>query len=82
MNQYKFLSIIQYYLFDNINFVGVYFTLAGQLFGNNSRVSMDSVGEGERDALIRRTDRTDCCGTVPNRFGQFYYPSGVHASTH
>ena len=26
--------------------------MAGQLFGNNSRVSMDSIGEGERDALI------------------------------
>ena len=55
----------------------MYFTLAGQLFGNNSRVSVDSIGEGEHDALICRTDRTDCCGTVPYRFGQFYYPNGV-----
>ena len=56
--------------------VGVYFILGGQFFGNNSLVSMDRVGEGEDGALICRTDRTDCCGAIPNRFGQFYYPNG------
>ena len=37
---------------------------------------MDRVGEGEDGALICRTDEMDCCGTIPNRFGQFYYPHG------
>ena len=37
---------------------------------------MERVGEGENGALVCRTDKVDCCHTVPNRFGQFYYPSG------
>lgn len=37
---------------------------------------MDRVGEGEDGALICKTDKMDCCGTNPNRFGQFYYPHG------
>ena len=59
--------------------VGVYFILGGQFFGNNSRVSMDRVGQGEDGALICRTNKMDCCGTIPNRFGQFYYPHGDQA---
>ena len=46
------------------------------MYGNNSRVSLADVGEGEENALICRTDRINCCG-APNRFGQFYYPSGI-----
>ena len=56
---------------------GVHFILDGQFYGNNSIVSLESIGEGEENALLCRTDRVDCCGTVPNRFGQFYYPNGV-----
>jgi hypothetical protein len=37
---------------------------------------MDRIGEGDHGALICRTDRVDCCGTIPNRYGQFYYPRG------
>ena len=59
------------------HFTGVYFILAGELYGNNSRVSMDRVGEGKDGALICRTDKVDCCGDISNRFGEFYYPTGT-----
>lgn len=27
--------------------------------------------------MLCKTDMINCCGTVPNRFGQFYYPNGI-----
>ena len=29
------------------------------------------------DALVCKTSLTNCCATPPNRFGEFYYPSGA-----
>ena len=46
------------------------------MYVNNSEVSISDIGEGE-EALYCKTDKEVCCGTVPNRFGLFYYPSGV-----
>ena len=40
-------------------------------------MSLADVGEEEGNALTCRTDNVDCCGSIPNRFGQFYYPSGL-----
>ena len=57
--------------------VGIHFTIGDEVYGNNSVVSILSIGEGEDRALICRTDSTNCCRTIPNRFGQFYYPNGV-----
>ena len=56
--------------------IGVYFVLGGQTFTNNSIVSIANIGEG-MDALLCRTNLINCCGTLPNRFGEFYYPNGV-----
>ena len=56
--------------------IGVYFELDGRKYLNNSETSISDVGEGEH-ALLCKTDKEDCCGTVPNRFGEFYYPSGA-----
>ena len=39
-------------------------------------LSSTNVGEGE-SALYCWTDKEECCGTKPNRFGKFYYPNGV-----
>ena len=36
---------------------------------------MEGVGEGV-DALACQTDRRPCCGTPPNRYGEWYYPDG------
>lgn len=55
---------------------GVYFELNGKVYLNNSAVPISEIGEGDK-ALYCKTDKEDCCGTVPNRFGEFYYPSGV-----
>ena len=54
----------------------MYFELNGQRYFNNSEISISDVGEGER-ALLCKTDKENCCGAVPNRFGEFYYPNGV-----
>ena len=56
--------------------LGVHFVLGGQPLANNSVIALTDVGE-LGNALLCRTNLTSCCGTVPNRFGQFYYPSGV-----
>lgn len=53
----------------------VYFELNGNIYHNNSAISLQSVGEGER-ALICKTNKQDCCGTPPNRLGEFLYPNG------
>ena len=54
----------------------MHFILRGQPLGNNSVITLADVGE-IGDALICSTNLTNCCGTVPNRFGQFYYPNGL-----
>ena len=54
----------------------IHFFLKGQPLTNNSVIAITDVGELE-DALMCRTNLTNCCGTPPNRFGQFYYPNGA-----
>ena len=54
----------------------MYFELNGKIYYNNSAVSVSEIGEGT-SALYCKTDKEECCGTIPNRFGQFYYPNGV-----
>lgn len=45
------------------------------MYGNNSVAPLARVGESD-NALLCVTNNVDCCGTLPNRFGEFYYPSG------
>ena len=56
--------------------LGVYFEIKGKIYLNNSALPLIDIGEGT-SALYCKTDKEECCGTVPNRFGQFYYPNGV-----
>ena len=56
--------------------IGVHFILMGQPLANNSIIALADIGE-IGDALICKTDLVNCCGTSPNRFGQFYYPNGT-----
>ena len=60
----------------NIYTVGVHFLHGGQVYSNNSEIALCLIGEGE-SALICKTDLINCCGTRPNRYGEFYYPNGV-----
>lgn len=48
----------------------------GEIYTNNSVISLNDVGEGEQ-ALLCKTNRVDCCGTLPKRHGEFYYPNGI-----
>ena len=48
----------------------MFLQLRGKSYTNNS--AMANMGEGE-NALLCKTDRESCCGTPPNRAGQFYY---------
>ena len=59
--------------------LGVYFELKGERYDNNSVVNILAIGEGS-SALLCKTNKQDCCGTLPNRFGEFYYPHGARVS--
>ena len=45
------------------------------MYSNNSVLSLNDVGEGA-SALLCKTNLSNCCKSVPFRFGQFYYPDG------
>ena len=45
------------------------------ILANNSAVDLNDIGEGDR-ALLCKTNLQNCCGTQPNRFGEFFYPNG------
>ena len=57
----------------------VYFELNGKVYLNYSIIFLLEVGENE-NALLCKTDLVTCCGTQPNRFGEFHYPSGETVS--
>lgn len=42
---------------------------------NNSVIKLDDVGQRE-NGLLCVTNRLACCGTPPDRHGDFYYPNG------
>ena len=46
------------------------------MYTNNSAVPLSEVGEGQ-NALLCKTNKENCCGTPPNRIGEFYYPSDI-----
>ena len=52
----------------------VYFELKDKVYPNNSVIPLSEVGQNG-DALLCKTDLVTCCGTLPNRFGEFYYPN-------
>ena len=47
----------------------------GTQYPNNSILNIEAVGEGNH-SLICQTNKRQCCGTPPNRFGEWYYPDG------
>ena len=52
-------------------------SLNGTTITNNSIVLLQNIGEGDAGALLCTTDSTACCGTLPNRFGEWFYPDGT-----
>ena len=63
------------FLYIAIEPVKVYFELNSKIFFNNSVASFLEIGEGD-SALVCKTNKVECCGTRPNRYGEFYYPNG------
>jgi hypothetical protein len=58
------------------NNAGLRIELNGDIYPNGSMVYIDDIGEGD-SALICHTSRLDCCSTIGNRYGEFYYPNGT-----
>ena len=59
----------------------VYFELNGTIYLNNSAIALRDVGEDD-NALACVTDNQECCGTPPNRMGEYYYPNGDEVPIH
>ena len=59
-----------------MNNAGLRIELNSTVYPNGSMVYIDDIGEGS-NALICHTSRRDCCSTVGNRYGEFYYPNGT-----
>lgn len=59
--------------------VGVYLSLRGVIYNNNSIICITEIGEAEsatNNALQCITDRMPCCQTPPNGYGEWYLPNG------
>ena len=69
-------TLISSYTTSSKLLLDVYFELKGMVYANNSAVPMLNIGKGE-NALLCRTNKKECCGTPPNRYGEFYYPNGI-----
>ena len=51
-------------------------TLNGVQYPNNSVINIEAIGRNG-EALICQTNKRPCCGTPPNRAGEWYYPNGA-----
>ena len=59
---------------------GVYLSLKGVVYANNSVIPITEIGETNNTSntgLQCITDRSPCCLTQPNRFGEWYFPDGM-----
>jgi hypothetical protein len=60
---------------------GVYLSLKGMIYANNSAIQITEIGEidpdnDQNDGLQCITDRMPCCAT-PNKQGDWLFPGGV-----
>ena len=61
---------------------GVYLSLRGVVYANNSAIQITEIGETDRHTDLNNglqciTDRIPCCASVFNRFGEWYFPDGT-----
>lgn len=52
------------------------FVLSGTVYDNGSAIQASDIGEGP-SCLKCTTNNTNCCGTRPNRAGEFFKPDGT-----
>ena len=60
-----------------VNSPGVWLSLDGQLYSNNSAVELRELYESQDDShtLMCVTPKRPCCASPPHRFGEWYYPN-------
>ena len=68
-------QLVYFTCFSLDNTADVFFELRGEIYPNNSAITITDIGERGM-ALFCKTNREGCCRTPPNRAGQFYYPNG------
>ena len=57
---------------------GVYLSLEGVVYANNSLISITEIGKTtSSNSLQCVTDRRPCCATQPNRAGEWFFPDGM-----
>ena len=59
---------------------GVYLSLKGVVYANNSAIQITEIGEtgsASNSGLQCISDRMPCCATQPNRAGDWFFPDGV-----
>lgn len=68
-----------------ILYLGVYLSLKGNVYPNNSVIFINEIGETDEnsinptqnDALQCITDKSPCCRFFPNTAGEWYFPNGT-----
>ena len=68
----------------NNYYAGVYLSLRGTVYANNSIIPINEIGETNTMSMSSTglqciTDKMLCCATRPNRFGDWFFPGGVTA---
>ena len=56
--------------------IGVYLSLKGTVFANNSVIPITEIGTTSNTGLQCITDRRPCCGTQGSRAGEWFFPDG------
>ena len=59
----------------------VYLSLEGTVYANNSAIPITEIGTTSNTGLQCITDRRPCCATVPNRFGEWFFPDETAVPT-
>ena len=54
---------------------GVWFSLRGTIYRNNSSVTLEEIGEENDSALLCMTNSTACCQEL--KFGKWFFPKGM-----
>ena len=65
--------------------IGVWFSLRGTSYQNNSLVNLEDIGEGD-DALLCLTELTACCrkefnGAMGSAIANWFFPNGTRVSS-
>ena len=73
-------SLVSFFLLTGAG-EGVWFSLRGITYHNNSLVALEDIGENDSAALLCETDQTACCrtsyaGDLGNATGNWFFPNG------